>query len=301
MQQLLYKVKNIFQLYLIISVLFIGLYTLLDWLLMVKLKVLLTHEGIIETFAPLLLCWIPYRLFLYKRLKNFKNAPVLVYVMLAGFTVFFPLVLSQDLIKNLTGKVTEIEDPSQIINHPPTVFYRIKNYYADKSRAYYTFNTNTRTEKVAGGYNELLDVYICYDVPLLNSRTDTVIRKPGVRMAIEYRNTIGNSLPQSEKDNLIATFKAKSKADFDQKNLTGFQYFDGKHNLSSQAQYQQELPANNTIASGPDYYLNGRHGEIALNNEKLLSVICKIYGFGALVYLLLLLIPRVDEKYILTE
>ncbi|HET7732518.1 MAG TPA: hypothetical protein VFK73_01670, partial [Paludibacter sp.] len=261
-------------------------------------KVLLNHQGIIETFAPLLLCWVPYRLLLYKRLKSYKRAPVLVYVMLAGFTVFFPLVLSQDLIKNLTGNVTEIENPSQVVSHPPTVFYRIKNYYADKSRAYYTFNANTRQEKIAGGYKESLDLYICYDLPLLNSQADTVIRKPGVRMAIEYRNTIGNSLARSEKDNLIAAFKSKSKADFDQKNLTGFQYFDGEQNISQQAQYQQELQSNNTIVSRPDYYLNGRHGEIASNNEKLLSGICKIYGFAALVYLLLLLIPRVDEKYI---
>ncbi|PTQ95869.1 hypothetical protein C8P68_105380 [Mucilaginibacter yixingensis] len=167
------KLRTIFLPFLIISVFIICIYTFLNWLLLIKYQAFVIDETIVQFFIPMVLPWIPLLIWMRPRLKLLKldvsrgRNPVAGLLMLLWIIIALPMAFAQRYMVTATGKLTQLDAMSQIATKPPTKYYKVKNFYADKiyTHARSIFN-------VSGKYNRDYDITIYLAVPIFDHKIE---------------------------------------------------------------------------------------------------------------------------------
>jgi hypothetical protein len=132
------KLKLIFLPYLLIATATIGIYTFFNWLLIIRLKLFVVDDIIVNGFIPVgfmflnLAIWLLPRLRLLKLTFGYRKNPLFGLILLAGGAMVLPVGISQYYLDVVTGRLTTLDHVSQINNYPATQYYKIKHYYADK-------------------------------------------------------------------------------------------------------------------------------------------------------------------------
>jgi len=165
------RLKSIYKPVAFCSMGLIIIYSLLNYILIIKLRLFEINEEFIEFYLPLslsiilvliLLRPIINHLDLGRRAKDFWT-----FFSVALVTV--PIIVFQNYLNIETGKLTRVSNPSEIIKLPLTKYYAITNYYIDFKN--YCFSDFTDQE--AHGYN----ISSYYAAPLKSSEdqinTDT--------------------------------------------------------------------------------------------------------------------------------
>jgi|GEM_PF-4740333 len=128
------KFRLIYRPFLITLSLFVGIYTLLNWLLCVKLSVQL-HEEITDILLPAFILGLLVYFLIRPRLDVliFKNSRQYSNYLLAFFlALFIPVFTAQKSISKITGGLLEIHDISEIDKDNPAKYYRINDFSVDK-------------------------------------------------------------------------------------------------------------------------------------------------------------------------
>ncbi|HTE00735.1 MAG TPA: hypothetical protein VK668_15695 [Mucilaginibacter sp.] len=99
-------------------------------------------------------------------------------MMCASIGMAIPVIVAQFYLQAETGKLTKLDNISQIDSIPKTKYYSVKHYYADKKLV--RFKTRF---KVSGRYSSDYDMYIYAVVPVydLNHTTKTYNYKIGAK------------------------------------------------------------------------------------------------------------------------
>jgi membrane associated rhomboid family serine protease len=171
MKQFGTKFKLIFLPFVVISTLTTIVYTFLRWALFIKFNSFTVDEDILDMWGPMALPWIPILIWLRPRIKllnlknkNGKGDPLMGYMAFAWMAMFATLAITQDYIVSATGKLTTLDNISQIAAKPTTKYYRVKHYYVDKMLTAY----QTRFA-VSGKHNTDFDMYIYAAVPVYDT------------------------------------------------------------------------------------------------------------------------------------
>ncbi|EHQ26251.1 Rhomboid family protein [Mucilaginibacter paludis DSM 18603] len=180
MKQFAVKVKLILVPFLIITVCTTFVYTLLNWLLFVKLEAFSVDEFITNFVAPALIVGIAILIWLRPRVKllNFKKRnsgdPFGGYMMLAWVAATVPICVTQAYITTATGTLTTLDHISQINKVPKTKYYKLTHFYVDKRlvRIRPTF-------KVTGKSNQDFDMAIYAPCPIFDSNATVETRQIG--------------------------------------------------------------------------------------------------------------------------
>jgi hypothetical protein len=139
MNRFVVKLKLIFLPFIFIAVGTIGLYTFLNWLVLIKLDAFKINDIIINLFIPMVLPWIPLLIWLRPRIKllklkkGYKKDPVAGILFLNWVSIGFPLVIAQLYIATATGKLTRLDYMSQVNNLPATKYYTVEHFYSNKN------------------------------------------------------------------------------------------------------------------------------------------------------------------------
>jgi rhomboid protease GluP len=178
MKSLSAKFKLIFLPFLVLAVCFICGYSFLNWLFVIKLQIPLDEE-VANLWLPMLLPWIPVYFYLRPKikllgLKSKKRDGHFLYVFMAAFAISIPAIIAQMFLLTATGKLTKLQNISQISEHPATKYYELKDYYIDKDHG-----SVYRTAKASGRNNEYLNLCIYVVCPVLNKPTDSI--KPAAK------------------------------------------------------------------------------------------------------------------------
>ena len=165
------KFRLIFNPYFIISVGSLTVYSFLRWLFFIKTNSFTIDEEFLDFWVPWVFSWIPILIWLRPRLKllnlknkNGKGDPLTVFMLVASLGIAAPIMVAQAYLETATGKLTQLEQISQIDAVPQTKFYTIRNYYVDKKLARFTTKF-----KVSGKYNSDFDMYIFGVVPVYDA------------------------------------------------------------------------------------------------------------------------------------
>jgi rhomboid protease GluP len=226
MDEFLKKIRLIYWPFLYLSVGFIAIYTLLNWLIIIKLELFRIDEMYTEYWIPVILVWIPILFILRKRIKLLKltgdngNLPFL-YNFLVAFAFVIPTVIAQGYIKTSTGKLSKLESSKFIDNKSTTKYYQFDKIYLDKR-----FANKYWYVEVSGKHNEYLNFYCYIALPVMSEPQDTNSRFFSTWYGLEYSDQFSNRLDDSEKEKEYQRFQKRTLAQFNNENIYNFIYFD---------------------------------------------------------------------------
>lgn len=123
------KLLAIYLPFVLISFGFVGLYTILHWLIIIKLDLIQPKEMIVNFGIPIVISGLLVLFYFRRRIKllkiSEKSLDFYTFICWIFFTV--PVIIGQFYLENQQGKLTKIEKPSQINFKSQTLFYSIDN------------------------------------------------------------------------------------------------------------------------------------------------------------------------------
>jgi hypothetical protein len=225
MKQFETKIKLVYFPFLVVTVLYVLAYTFLDWLIVIQTNLAFTVNEMIPNFAlPFIFCWIPILIWLRKPTRLFfvkKNADAFGLQMFACLAMAAPTIVAQMYISAAMGKITNLENVSQIEKSAPTKYYTLKQSYIDKNR----IGVYTKTA-VSGKHSEHYDMDIYIAMPIFSAPADTINTNCGFWIGKNYSNQISNSSSSQEKDDKFKSFAEASQKEFDEMNFSDFVYLE---------------------------------------------------------------------------
>lgn len=186
MNNLLIKLKHVYLPFLIVGICYIAIYSLLNYLLVIRFELLSLDDDVIDLWLPFILIWVPVLLILRPRIKLLKiktkrgDMPGLYYFVM-GAAIAIPTMIAQAYLPTATGQLTKLSNVADIKDKPATRYYQLSNYHIDKKHvAYYTWAERS------GKNNEYLDFYIDVICPIEE-------RKPVDTIGFDFGNKLNDA------------------------------------------------------------------------------------------------------------
>ncbi|KQT21525.1 hypothetical protein ASG22_15325 [Chryseobacterium sp. Leaf405] len=276
-------------------------YTFLHWLIFIKFelfqpKEIITNFGIPISLAALI-SWFYLRPKLkILNLKTSKDSLIDLYCIVAWIALTILSVMSQDYIIKASGKLTQLKTISEINKSDPTKYYTLQSYYIDKNRPGIFLDA-----EVSGRNNENFSMQIYAAIPIFEKPNDTIGSIPKAWLGVEYSEKISNRLKPDEKEKKFREFTNKSEIDFRSKNLSEFKYLDHIGNSDEKHGFTNAVKNNKffekTISPNP-IILKGINEPFETRNGDQLEWIIKSSLIGSVVWLIMILIPKIDERHL---
>lgn len=241
MQTLTKKLKLIYLPFLIMAVLFVIIYTSLNWLLIIKANMFSIKEDMINYWIPIVLSWIPILIWLRPRIKLLKltsdrGDKPFFYMLIASIAIAAPTIVAQSYIEKATGRLTPLETINEINKFESTKYYSLKKYYIDTS------NVGVHPAfDVSGKNNETFNMHLYFVLPILSSESDTNKSNCMAWMGVSYSDHIDNSDDENEKEEKYKVFANKSLEEFKNKDFNQFIYLDRIGNTDEAEGYNEAI------------------------------------------------------------
>ncbi len=287
------KLRLIYKPFVLIAIGFILTYTLLHWLLFIKTGVPL-KEDIVKFWLPFGLPWIPILIWLRPRIKllNFKNDNASFgYQFLASIAIAIPTIIAQEYLVTATGKLTQLDNISQITKSQQTKYYSLKNYYIDKQHI-----AVQNTASVTGKHNENFNMLIYVAMPILENNADTLKTEQKYWLGKEYNERISNRLSNQEKDDKYKVFAEKCQKEFEETDFSKFTYLEVIGNTDDHDEYNNALKKINQNTSADNMVFEAKTEPFEARNGKKLTWIFGSLGIGLFAFFILLLFPKFQES-----
>ena len=298
MEKQIEKLRLIYIPFLIIALSIIIGYSFLNWLLIIKLQLFSFNEIITNIGIPFALPWIPILIWLRPRIKllNLKtkrdrDLPGL-YIMIAGFAIIAPTIIAQQYLLTSTGKLTRLENISQVgNNHEFTKYYTLKDFYLDRSHS-----VEYVSVEVGGKHSEDLNFHLYIAIPILATATDTTKEECLAWYGIKFDDRVSNRDNEAEKNAEYERFIKQSMYEFENKNLSQFVYFDRIGNSDTRDGYVAALKNNYKYKTNSKFILAPVNEPFEDRNGQKLEWIFGSFGIGMFVWLIMILIPSFENK-----
>ena len=292
------KLRLIYKPFVLIAIGFILTYTFLHWLLFIKLEIPLKEE--IISFLTFVLIWIPLLIWLRPRIKllYFKNKNLYsVYLLLSCIAIAIPTIIAQEYLIIATGKLTQLDNISQISQHEKTKFYSLKNYHISKQPiAIYTTQKKTHTKGIGNGYYAM-SLYIA--MPILESNTDIKFETKywlGKQYHESIRYSLFMELSDQERCEKYAEFVAQSLKEFQETDFEQFAYLEVLGNTLDRDKYNKALKQCGKNLTNDNIVFEAKTGSLEARKDKQHTCFFISLGIGFLAYFILLLFPKIQER-----
>lgn len=290
------KLKLIYKPFLIIAICIIAGYTLLNWIVFKKLQVFSLNEDIVNMWVPFALPWIPIYIWLRRRikllnLKRKKGDLPFLYILIAVFAIAIPTIVAQSYLQTASGVLTKLDNISQIEKQDVTKYYSLKGFYVDKN------NIGVQSSiDVSGKNNEYFNMNLFIALPILNSSADTSSTNCLAWYGVKYHEQISNRLDKNEKEERFQKFANQSQSDFDKKDVSQFIYFDRIGNIDDHKGYISAIKNDKKYTSNSTIVLIPVNEPFEARNGNKFAWIFGAFGIGAVIWLIMLLLPKFDEE-----
>ena len=272
------------------------LYTFLNWLFVIHLEVLSIKEVIVNFGLPLALPWIPILFYIKPKLKLLKlttkggHSWMGFYLVMLWIILFVPATIAQHYIQTATGKLTQLQNITEIDSLPKTKYYTVKEFYIEKK------NIGTHTSfEVTGKHNENFNINIYVAVPMYRNYVDTthVISWLG----LTYSKRIGNNLEQKEKEDAYEAFAEESQKEFDDVDLNAFVYLSRVPNSDEREGLNEALKKSSMYKSTNTAHFFLSVNELFKKRNGSKGIFLTVTSIlGAVIWLLTILTTEFDKK-----
>lgn len=304
MSNFLTKLKLIYLQFLLIAVGFIAIYSLFTWLLVYQFPVLDLNETLTNFALPFALPVIPAFIWLWPRIKimplKTKNSDAqFVYFVLACLAISMPAIILQEYLQVASGKLTAIDNISQIHQKPLTKYYTIKNHFIDKQHV-----AVHRKAEASGKNNEHLTFYLYVACPILNTApkadSDTAFKVPSAWLGILYRKSLSNNSSDEKKEAAYIKLGEEANEDFKKHDFDQFVYLDHIRNNDNRKGYYAAIQSTYQLNNAELVVLEAKNEPFEARMGGKLGWVFKSFGIGAAIWLIMLIFPKIDEEQIKT-
>ncbi|HEY4287803.1 MAG TPA: rhomboid family intramembrane serine protease [Puia sp.] len=289
------RLKLIYLPFLALALIIIGGYTLLHWLLFIKLHIFSLNEEIINLWIPIFLPFIPVYLWLRPRisllkLKTKKSDLPGLYIFIAAFAIATPTLIAQHWVQTASGKLTLLDNIDHITDYEATKYYTLAKFYVDRS------HPGTRSRFVVSGkHNESFNMKLYIVLPILSSPADTANSNCKAWYGIKYDRTISNRLTQQDKQQLYSEFVDFCQKTFDTIDLSRFIYLNREGSTDDYKGYKEAIKNNTGFDHNMTNVLVPVNAPFESRNGNKFPWIFASFAIGAVVWLIMILIPKLDE------
>ncbi len=159
------KIKHILIPSLVLSAGAVIIYTLLDWLLIIKFHVFDIDQEWVNLWIPFIIAILLSLAFIRPRLRilvkrkkgDFKSG----FIVFASLAIAAPMIPAQMYLESSTGKLSALHSIKDINPNATTEYYTVAQHFAAKSEAGVYYSSD-----VSGRYNENLDLNIYFATPI---------------------------------------------------------------------------------------------------------------------------------------
>ena len=272
-------------------------YTFLHWIIFLELELFHLKEIITNFGIPIVLTGLAAWFILRPRFKvlnleakrgNWRD----FYSFILWIALTIPTIIAQEYIVSATGKLTELNSVNEINKVELTKYYTIKNYYIDKN----AIGVHSAFD-VSGKNNESFNMHIYVALPIFEKASDTGKVEPAAWLGTEYRKTISNRLEPNEKEQKYQEFANESQKDFDNKNVSDFVYLDRLRHSDKREGFIEAIKTNQLYKPN-DIVLEAVNEPFEARNGNKLAWIFGSSLIGSIIWLIMLLIPKIDEQHL---
>lgn len=272
-------------------------YTFLHWILFLELELFQLKEVITSFIIPFILTGIAAWIILRPRLKilnleaqrgNWKD----FYSFILWIVLTIPLIIAQEYAVSTTGKLTELNSINEIGKNELTKYYSLKTYYIDKNAigVHSSFEVN-------GKRNESFNMHIYVALPIFEKVSDTSNVDPAAWLGAEYRKTISNRLEPDEKGQKYQEFENESQNDFNKKDFSEFVYLNRLRHSDKREGFIEAIK-NNPKYKSNEIVLEAVNEPFESRNGNKLEWFFGSSIIGSIIWLIMLLIPKIDEQHL---
>lgn len=301
MAYFLIKIKLIYLQFLLVAIGFILSYSFLIWLIVYQFSLLALNEDLINFWLPFCLPVIPVYIWLRPRikllvLKDKKGNLPFLYFFAACLAISVPTMVLQEYLLTATGKLTTVENISEISKKPITRYYTIANHYIDKQHA----TVHRRTE-VSGRNNEYLTFHLYVACPLLDKApqidtgNNSSFIMPAAWLGTEYTKGISNRSSDVEKEQAFKELGIETYNKLKEQNLDQFIYLDHIGNNDRHKGYYAAIKSIPQYNGAEPLILEAKNEPFETRNGDKFGWIFKSFGIGAGVWLLMLIFPKFNN------
>lgn len=287
------KFKLIYKPFLIIAVCFIATYTFLHWALFIKAGLPL-KEDIVKFWLPFGLPFIPILIWLRPRIKllHFKNDNgSFGFQFLACLAIAIPTIIAQEYLITATGKLTAVENVSQIDKTEKTKYYSLKNFYIDKQRI-----AVRNTASVTGKHNEDFNMLIYVALPIFENKADTAKTECKFWLGKKYSERISNRLSDQEKDDKYKIFAEQKQREFEETDFSNFKYLEVIGNTEDHDEFNKAIEKSEIVKGKQQIVFQAINEPFENRNGKKLEWTFGSLAMGLLAYFIFLLFPKFQES-----
>ena len=287
------KIKLIYKPFLLIAIGFIATYTFLHWALFIKAGIPL-KEDIVKFWLPFGLPFIPILIWLRPRIKllHFKNDNgSFGFQFLACLAIAIPTIIAQEYLITATGKLTQVENVSQIEKTEKTKYYSLKKYFIDKQRI-----AVRNTSSVTGKNNTDFNMLIYVAMPIFESINDTSKTDCKFWLGKRYIERISNSLTDQEKDATYKVFAEQKQKEFEETDFSNFKYLEVIGNTEDHDEFNKAIEKSETVKGNQQIVFEAQTEPFENRNGKKLEWTFGSLAIGLLAYFIFLSFPKFQES-----
>jgi len=295
MQKIQSKLELLYLPFLAVAIGFISAYTLIHWLFFIKFHLFPLKEEILNLWGPMAFSPIAVFIWLRPRIKLLKlrtksgDLPGLYFFILAA-AIASPTCVSQSYLQTATGKLTRLTDISQIDQNKTSKYYTLDKFYFDRDHI-----SMKPKFSVSGKNNQTFNMHLYVVVPILTARNDTTNPTCHAWYGIKYYKSISNRLAQEDKEEQYNLFVNACQRQFDGTPLSQYSYLDRIGNTDDYPGYLGAISTNKTFAHTSTAILVPIDEPYESRNGNKLTWIFSSFAIGAVLWLILILIPKIDE------
>lgn len=289
MKVLLEKMRLIFLPFVGIVFFFLWGYTLLNWVITIQLGVDI-KEDLTSFWIPMGLAAVLVYWLLYPRIKllQFKNENYhFLYAMLAIVTMWGTTIMTQNYLLTSTGKLTHLEDVTQLVNQKQTKYYTLGQYYIDKNNI-----TKEKVLSISGRHNDNFNMNIYVAMPIHKRFSTKLESNHKYWLAKNYSKTIDNRCSESEKEYQYRRFLKEVNIDFSTETFNDFTFLEVLGNTGERRDFQTALQNKGQCIEEGVLFFEAHTEAFENRNKGTLKWILLALGGGTLLFFILLLKPK---------
>lgn len=268
------------------------LYSALDWLLIAHPDMLPVDEEVVQIWLPLVFCGLFVALLVLPRLSEFrldqKRKLNFVYGIAAFVVVLAPTLVAQFYVKVEAGSVAQVEDASDIASAPSSKYYLAKHVCLARGGS----GAQPRVEP-SGRNHQDLNFHLFVAVPVCSTGAGDLRTWP-LWIGFQYRDSISNRRSTADKETAFKRFLSNSERLFNAENPSTITYLERSGPSRDRRDWETALRRTGNTADHP-LILIPHTGDFAKRSGSRLQWAAGLFFGGALVWLVMVLIPRLDE------
>lgn len=283
------KIKEVYLPFIVVSIGTILFYNLFRWTFDIKLGILPLKEDLLNFWIPFALPWIPILIWLRRRnrilnVRGKKDNGHFLYQFAMAVAIAVPIIVSQNYIEKASFDLKTITYAYETKNHNNEKYFNISSFQVNK-------NTSLPyvTARTSGRNNDKLNYYLYLACPFENSEN--------IWYGVEYSKNLSNRISDNKKNAEYRSFIEKSEREFDTYNFQNLKYFEKLGYSDDRDGFIEAIKERFPNVTESEQIILVPKTDIfedRLGNT--FSWIFGSFGIGALVLLLMVVIPKIDEK-----